>query len=277
MRRSVVFPIVNLIEGMQKVREGNYDQYTTVFSNDEIGQLKAHFNSMLDGLKQREFIKSTFGRFLSPEITRKILEDGSIDLGGEEVEASILFCDICGFTPLSERLSPAEVVALLNGMFSSIVPSIQKEKGVVNKYIGDCIMALFGIPEKIENQAEQSVKAAMGMLRELHYFNQKQRASEQPEVELGIGIHRGNVVAGNIGAQNRLEYTVIGDAVNVAARVESKTRELGCQVLVTDAIYENLGNPMKEGLPWHRFEGIPRKGKSGFITLYGLKSQELKV
>ena len=173
IRSSLTNPIENLVTKMNAAGAGDFSSKAKVFSNDEIGQLRANYNKMLDGLKQRDFIKDTFGKFMSLEIAKEILEHGKIDLGGEEVEATVLFSDIRNFTSMSEKLSAREVVDFLNNFFSHIVDPILKNNGVVNKYIGDCVMALFGVPKKISNHADMAVLAALGMWEALVVYNEE--------------------------------------------------------------------------------------------------------
>lgn len=162
------------------------------------------------------------------------------------------------------------MVSLLNEMFAEIVDPINEEGGVVNKYIGDCIMALFGIPLSTPDHSERAVKAALGMLEKMKSFNENRLANGKKEVSIGIGIHSGELVCGNIGAPHRMEYTVIGDTVNVAARVESKTRELDCNLLISSQFYEGLSDDLKKSQSSKKFENIEFKGNSGNSVVYGL-------
>jgi|GEM_PF-1975373 len=189
LRKSVITPLTMLVDRMKEVKRGNYEQHTTVYSNDEIGQLKSHFNEMLDGLKQREFMRDTFGKFLSPEISRKILEDQAINLGGEEAEATVLFLDIEKFTSLSESMTPTEVVSFLNSLFSELYEPIARNSGVINKYIGDCMMVLFGVPEKIPDHRDRAVQASIEMLQSLKQWNAKENRPTTEPLRIGIGIH----------------------------------------------------------------------------------------
>jgi adenylate cyclase len=233
----------------------------------KIGQLKTHFNQMLDGLIQREFIKDTFGRYMSEEISESIIESGKIELGGEEVQASVLFCDIRGFTTLSESMNASEIVNLLNELFSHIVKPISQSGGVVNKYIGDCIMALFGVPKKNQEHPLCALKAALGMRKALLEFNSKQLEAGLPQVNLGIGIHTGPLVAGNIGAQERMEYTVIGDTVNVASRIESMTKEYACELLVSEELWNQIPDSFQETLKTEVITNATLKGKQKQLNL----------
>ena len=238
-RFSFVRPLDLLIEKMNLVKDGDYNQHTTVFSNDEIGQLKSRFNEMLDGLKQREFMRDTFGKYLSPEISKKILENQTLELGGEEVEATVLFMDIEKFTSLSETLHATQVVSLLNSLFSDLHKPIVKNSGVVNKYIGDSMMVLFGVPEKTSDHRQKAVLASLQML-----------------------------------SRDRMEYTVIGDVVNVAARIESHTRKLQSALLISEEVYKGLSEELLESVAFKKTENIQVKGRSQTLTLYSLDEEQ---
>lgn len=270
LRRSLSNPLNQLITRMEEVKSGRYDNLSTVYTNDEIGQLKGNFNEMVVGLKEREFIKDTFGRFMSVEISRKILGEGGIALGGEEVEATVLFSDIRDFTAMSEKMGPSEVVAFLNEFFSFLVGPILENRGVINKYIGDCVMALFGVPDKTENHAEMAVRAALGMRRALEEFNALRSSRGEPPVRIGIGIHTGKLVSGNIGARERMEYTVIGDTVNVASRIESQTKLLGACILVSREVLDRIPPSLAGELPFEKCPAISVKGKTEPLELYRL-------
>lgn len=273
-RFSFVRPLDLLIEKMNLVKDGDYNQHTTVFSNDEIGQLKSRFNEMLDGLKQREFMRDTFGKYLSPEISKKILENQTLELGGEEVEATVLFMDIEKFTSLSETLHATQVVSLLNSLFSDLHKPIVKNSGVVNKYIGDSMMVLFGVPEKTSDHRQKAVLASLQMLSALKQWNETSDHPNQLPIRIGIGIHTGNVVAGNIGARDRMEYTVIGDVVNVAARIESHTRKLQSALLISEEVYKGLSEELLESVAFKKTENIQVKGRSQTLTLYSLDEEQ---
>ncbi|PKK89449.1 MAG: hypothetical protein CVV64_14310 [Candidatus Wallbacteria bacterium HGW-Wallbacteria-1] len=270
MRKSLARPLETLISRMEGVRDGDYNTLTTVFLNDEMGRLKAHFNEMVLGLRQREFIRDTFGRYVSEEITREILEGGKIELGGEKVTATVLFSDIRNFTAMSENMEADEVVAFLNELFSHIVKPIHSNGGVVNKYIGDCVMALFGVPAGKCDHGERAIRAALGMRAALEDFNAVRLARGDSEVKIGIGIHTGQLVAGNIGALDRMEYTVIGDTVNVASRIESMTKELGVQILYSSNTQETLSAQFAEEIGGKSLKEVLVKGRQASLQLFTL-------
>jgi adenylate cyclase len=166
------------------------------------------------------------------------LLEGKVSLGGQSLPVTVLFSDIRGFTSISEQMDPQRVVALLNEYFTEMVDIVMNEGGVVDKYIGDAIMAIFGAPVPKPDDAVNAVRAAVKMRRALADLNERLVARGQPALRTGIGIHTGEVVAGNIGSERRMEYTVIGDAVNLASRLESSTKELGTDVLISEDTYE---------------------------------------
>lgn len=256
-------PLVAMKKSTGQIRSGNYDIKTPVLSNDEVGNLAEGLNEMAEGLKEKEFIKDTFGKMVDPSV-RDYLLQGNLNLGGEIREATVLFSDIRGFTTLSEKMRPDEVVHLLNRYFDKISSCIQEEGGLVSKYIGDAVMAVFGVPIPLENHSLAALKAALKMRVALHSLNQELRSEGLPEIRSGTGIHTGYVLAGNIGSPNRMEYTVIGDAVNLASRIEELCKEFGCDLIISEAISERLGG----GLRTRYLETVRVRGKEESVRLF---------
>lgn len=191
--------------------------------------------------EQKDQISDQFGSYVSAEVRDDILS-GNINFGGDEVEVTILFADIRNFTSLSERHAPAEVVTMLNQYFTEMVRAITQHGGTVNKFIGDAIMAVFGAPRRLDNHAESAILAAREMLARLDAHNYLQSAKGEPTFDIGIGLSSGPVIAGNIGADSRKEYTVIGDAVNLAARHEGLTKHYGASIVIDEAVKQRLRN-----------------------------------
>jgi len=265
LRKNFIVPINNLVRRMGRVSKGDFKCKTSVLYVDEIGQLKGHFNSMLDGLVEREKIKDTFGKFISFEIAEKLLKEKKVNLMGEEIEATILFSDIRNFTPLGEKLGASGLVEFLNLYFSHIVKPIHEHNGVINKFIGDAVMAVFSPIFGNAGHEESAVRSALGMRRALETFN---ALNKYPPVKFGVGIHRGKLVAGNIGTEERMEYTFIGDNVNIASRIESENKTFNSDILISEQVFAALGDEMKSGLKLEKCDRVHVKGREGELTLY---------
>ena len=264
-RYNVQAPVSALVGRMKAVAAGDFSCKTTVLYNDELGQLKGHFNMMLDGLVERDHIKDTFGRYVSMEIAEKIMKSGKVNLAGEEIQATVLFSDIRGFTPLSEKMPAPELIKFLNDYFSHITVPIADNKGVINKFIGDAVMAIFSPVFGVEDHKEAALRAAIGMTEALKAFNAQ---GKHPEVNFGVGIHSGGLVAGNVGTEARLEYTVLGDTVNVASRIETQTKAAGTQILVSQAVMDGVDKSRFPGVNFVECEPVVMKGKSSAMVLY---------
>lgn len=268
--RTVGFPAGQLESRMREVSEGRLDVRARVFGVDTFGALATHFNEMVEGLQQRERIREIFGRYVTRQVADEILS-GRVPLGGQRTTATVLFADIRGFTRLSEELDPEEVVALLNEYLGAMVTCVLDGGGVVDKYIGDAIMALFGVPVSSgspELDAQAAVRCAVKMSAALDELNARRVAAGGTPVELGIGVHTGEVVAGNIGIPERMEYTVIGDTVNLCARIEGLTRDLGVRVLLSKRCVEHLEGSQAVRL----VETVNVKGRAQPVTVYTLAS-----
>ncbi len=256
-------PIHPLVSSMLKVRGGDLDQKVTVTTSDEIGFMTSTFNFMVDGLRERDRIKDTFQRYVTQQVADKILSGKEqVQLTGEKREATIMFSDIRGFTSMSESLKPEQVVSLLNEYLSLMIDVIFRYEGTLDKFIGDGIMAIFGAPIAHSNDPERAVRTALEMQTNMNKLNQRREARGERPIYIGIGINSGEVVAGNIGSSKRMEYTCIGDHVNLAARVESQTT--AGQVLISENTYVKVQHLVEvRELPPTRV-----KGKEQLVTLY---------
>jgi len=221
-------PINLLLHSCEQIGRGDYLK-TPVVSNDEIGHLMHQFNGMVEGLRDREFIRDTFGKYMTREVVAEILNKNR-KLEAEQRIVTILFTDIENYTTITEGLSPVEVERLLNEYFTVIVGIIREHKGIVNKYIGDAVLAIFNAPVNDPDHARHAVQAALEIQRETG----EQKFGNGILLKTRIGINTGNVVVGNIGSADRLEYTVIGSEVNVASRLESLNKGLEPQILSSD-------------------------------------------
>ncbi|HSA23002.1 MAG TPA: adenylate/guanylate cyclase domain-containing protein, partial [Myxococcota bacterium] len=225
-------PIQAVAAAMQKVAGGDLEQELAVDRRDEIGVLARAFNVMTQGLRERERIGRTFARYVSDKVAKRVLqEEDELELHGELRQVTVLFMDIRGFTAVSEFLHPRQVVALLNDYFAIIVDIILRNDGMVNKFIGDSIMAIYGAPTAVDLPEFRAVLTAVEIQQAVGEYNFQRQREGKPLVNFGIGIHSGEAIAGNIGSAQRMEYTVIGRDVNLAQRIESSARE--GQVLVS--------------------------------------------
>src|SRR3954452_848158 len=248
---SVARPVNDLREAAERVGRGELDVRVPVVSVDETGALARSFNAMVDGLRERERIREAFGTNVDRDVAEHILREGT-SLAGEEVEVTMLFLDIRNFTGFAERSSAPDVVATLNRLFELIVPVIHEQGGNVDKFVGDGLLAVFGAPRRQADHADRALRAALAIARAVH--------EDGPEgLEVGIGLNFGPVVAGNVGGAGRLEFSVIGDAVNVAARVESATRQTGDVILLAENVKRLLRDQAVELEPR---ADVPLKGKS---------------
>jgi adenylate cyclase len=220
----------------------------------------------VDQLKEREYLRETFGKYVSIEIARQLMKSGKINLGGENISATVMFCDIRNFTPLSERLSAGELIDFLNNYFAYVTPPIMANRGVINKFMGDAVMAVYTPALGSAAHADDAVLSAVEMAGALKKFNAS-GGMPQP-VRFGIGIHTGLLVAGNVGTMARLEYTVIGDVVNAASRLESKTKDLAADILISGAVYDALSPRVKSLFGFESLGSMTFKGKSTTVPVY---------
>ena len=213
-------------------------------------------------------INDAFGKAVDPDVRDYIL-GGHVTLGGETRDVTVMFCDIRSFTAMSENMPPKQVVSMLNYYFTSLSQCISKHNGIINKYIGDAIMAIFGAPVPSDNNAIEAYEAAQDMRRALVKINEKLTAKGYPEIRFGIGIHSGPVLAGNIGATKRMEYTVIGDTVNTASRVESLCKEYKTDLLITESTADRLGEYLgANGGSLRLVDEAKIRGKEERVKLY---------
>jgi adenylate cyclase len=236
LARSLARPVQRLAEHTRRIAAGDYETRLDLRRRDELGQLADSFNAMSSGLAERDRVRDLLDKNVSPEVAAQLVRQGAA-LGGEEREVTILFCDLRGFTSLSEGLPPRALVTLLNRYLDRMSSAIEAEGGVIDKYIGDEIMALFGAPVAAPDSADRAVRAALAMREALAGFNRELAAEGRPPLAFGVGINTAHVVAGNIGSHRRLNYSVIGDGVNLAARLQTLTRrpEFAADILISES------------------------------------------
>jgi adenylate cyclase len=252
--RSVAEPLQRLRDAFADIEEGNLDVEVPVFDATEVGYASASFNRMAAGLREREKLRDLFGRQVGADVARQALEEG-VTLGGEEREAAALFVDIIGSTTFAADRKPTEVVEALNRFFEVVVNATQAHGGLVNKFVGDAALCIFGAPLQTDDAAGAALAAAREMRAGL----------ERGELDAAIGVAAGTVVAGNVGTADRYEYTVIGDPVNEAARLTELAKERDGRVLASEAAIEAAGED--ERAHWELGEAVQLRGRSAETRL----------
>ncbi|MBI3297264.1 MAG: HAMP domain-containing protein [Elusimicrobia bacterium] len=270
--QGVTAPMEALAAVTRRLVLGDYDARVSVGRRDEVGQLAEAFNSMIDGLREKERIRSVLRKAVSKEIADELLKKGPIELGGEERTVTVLFSDIRGFTTISEGLPPKELVSQLNAYFKRMARAIEPHRGVIDKFVGDAIMALFGVPLSGPDDAAGAQRAALAMLAALAELNVERRAAGQPDWRIGVGLNSGAVVAGTLGSEERWSYTVIGDAVNLASRLEGLTKHYGAGVVVSRATRDAAAGA---DFLYRSLDLVRVKGKHEAIEVFELLGEEL--
>lgn len=264
-------PVGELTEAAHRIEQGDFDVRLNLAGSNEFEQLGTTFNYMAVGLKEREREKDIFGRVVSPEVREKLLA-GQLQLGGETCWVAVVFSDIRGFSTLSERMAPQEVVSLLNEYMSEMSQAIRPWGGYINNFIGDAIVAVFGAPVARPDVEACAVGAALAMREGLHRLNQRRRERGEMEINSGIGISTGEAVAGQIGSIERLLYTVIGDAVNLASRLETMTKDFPDNpILVNGPTAEALQG--RSDLQLTSLGQMPIKGRVGTIEVFSVEAK----
>ncbi|HXJ83315.1 MAG TPA: adenylate/guanylate cyclase domain-containing protein [Candidatus Methylomirabilis sp.] len=265
--RQLTRPIRALTAGVTRVAGGDLSRALPVRSRDELGRLTRAFNQMLEGLRQRDFIRSAFGRYVSPEVAQQLLESPEgLRFGGEKRVVTVLMSDLRGYTRFAEQGDPARVMDVLNEYLAWMTEIIVQHGGTINEFIGDAVFAVFGAPLAHPDHAERAAACALGMQRAMADLNREHAATGLPRFEMGIGVNTGEAVVGNIGSEQRAKYAVVGSAVNIAARVEGAT--VGGQVFITTTTYDAIKNLADVSEPM----AVEMKGLSEPLRLYELRA-----
>nr|WP_090345863.1 adenylate/guanylate cyclase domain-containing protein [Mycolicibacterium malmesburyense] len=254
-------PIRDLDEGTKRVAAGDYSQRLPVVQDDDLGALTASFNRMQAGLAERQRLQTAFGTYVDPTLAARLLEQGDDVFTGERREVTVMFVDVRDFTPFAEAAPAEDVVARLNALFEIVVPAVVDSGGHVNKFLGDGALAVFGAPNDVAEHADAAVNAAVLIHRLV-------TERFKGELRIGIGINTGVVIASTIGGAGKLEFTLIGDAVNVAARVEQLTKTTDDAILLTDHTVDALAS-RPPGLVDRGAHAL--KGKSAPTVVFGLE------
>lgn len=237
--RSIQKPLQSLGEFAHRIGEGDLTARLSLGGRDVAGRLATTLNDMADGLQERDRVKEVFGRYIATQVSDKILK-GEVNLGGESRYVTILFSDIRNFTATAEQMTPAQVVTFLNDYFSEMVEAVFEQNGMLDKFIGDGLMAVFGVFDNAGDHPRRAVLAALRMKALLGKINGERSVAGKPPIAIGIGIHSDEVVVGNIGSRRRLEFTVVGDGVNVSSRLQGLNKEFGTTILVSETTFEAL-------------------------------------
>jgi adenylate cyclase len=253
-------PIRELAEGTERVAAGDYSQRLPAVQDDDLGVLAASFNRMQAGLAERQRLQAAFGTYVDPALAARLLQQGDDVFTGERRQVTVMFVDIRDFTPFAEANTAEDTVARLNALFEIVVPAVVEAGGHVNKFLGDGALTVFGAPDDLADHADAAVTAALL----IHRLVAERFGAA---LRIGIGINTGLVIAGTIGAGGKLEFTLIGDTVNVAARVEQLTKTTGDAILLTDNCVDALVPP-RSGLIDRGLHEL--KGKSAAVRIFGL-------
>lgn len=253
---GIAAPLQAMVAAMRRVLAGDFAQQLSLRRGDEIGFLARAFNEMVAGLAERERIKDTFGRYVSRDVAEAVLS-GSLPLEGERRDVTILFQDVRGFTTIAERTEPRRLVRVVNQLFTEMVAAVESRGGVIRQFTGDGVMALFGAPVEHDDDPERAVRAALDMVARLPALNAQLESEGLPTLRIGVGIHTGDVVAGRMGPDARSEYSVVGDAPNLASRIEGLTKEMQTDILVSGVTAARLG----PGFHLGRRAVLPVRGK----------------
>jgi class 3 adenylate cyclase/CHASE3 domain sensor protein len=275
--RLLVRSIQNLVKGTKELEEGDLDVEVAVTSKDEIGLLTGSFNSMVGELRLKERIKETFGKYMDPRIVGNLLEHPEFsEPGGERREMSVLFVDLKGFTSISEKLSPNDLVKMINNYFTHMTKAISDNKGVVDKYMGDAVMAYWGEPfTEPGEHAELACKAALAALQELDKFRAdvaKELGDEAEglDIDLRIGVSSGDMIVGTVGSTAQKNFTVMGDPVNLGSRLEGASKAYGTHILISDRTRELAG----DSIVTREIDLIRVKGKEKPTRIFELIADE---
>lgn len=242
--RMVVGPRAKIIQELSsaavQVAQGNYKLMDPPWGDDEISHLVRSFNTMVDGLRERDFLSNTFGRYVDPEVAREILRrPEAIRLGGEKRAVAILIADLRGFTPLAESLSPERTLLVLNRLFGFLIQVIQRHRGIIVDFFGDSVLAFFDPPEgSLREAVARAVRCALEMQVGMETLNERNRGDGLPDLQMGVGVHAGEVIVGNIGSESRAKYGIVGSAVNFTQRIQSVAA--GGQIVVSQAVHAHM-------------------------------------
>ncbi|HCY86460.1 MAG TPA: hypothetical protein DHV36_15095 [Desulfobacteraceae bacterium] len=269
--RSISHPLTIMLKAMKSVRDGDYNTRVQVVSNDEIGILGDAFNRMIQGLADRRRVRDAFGRYVDPRIRDEILS-GNIPLDGAYKHVTVMFADLRDFTPLTATLDPKQVVSLLNGYFKEMSAAIKAHNGLILQFLGDEIYAVFGAPVADPDHPLHAVRAALDMDAALARLNRGLEQCGRTRLAHGIGIHTGQVLAANIGSPERLSYLLVGETVNLASRLQAKTRDMNVDILLSEDTAACIPDDLSGITPVPFDEPVSIKGFTEPVHIFTLGS-----
>lgn len=229
-----------LLSAIQQVNSGQLDVTLPISDdNKELADLALAFNQMVEGLQERDRMRHSLGRIMDPKIAEILIKENP-KVGGLRREATIMFCDIRNYTSLCEQMSVDELQEFLNEYWKGTVEIIMEQEGTIDKFHGDGVCVVFGAPALHEDDAVRAVRTAWRLVQNVEILNLRRESQRKTPINIGVGIHLGEVIAGNIGSERRMDYTVVGDVVNVAARIEELNKKFGTKILISDSVYEKV-------------------------------------
>lgn len=268
--RATSRPLIQMAAVARGVGQGNLDQQAIETSGGEIGEMGRAINAMISGLKQRNLLKETFSRYTAPNVVEEVLRRGGVQLGGVKSVATIFFSDLAGFTALSEKTPPEALVGLLNEYFDAMTKVILGSEGTLDKYIGDAILAFWGHPIAHDDDATRSCRAALEQFAQLQRLCDKWETEGRPRLDMRIGIETGEVIVGDVGSELKLNYTVLGDTVNFASRLEAVNKIYGTHILIGETTRRLAG----EAIEAREIDFLAVAGKSQPVRVYELLAMQ---
>lgn len=263
----VTRPLLALRAAVEEIGKGNLEVKVRADSKDEFGAVARAVNSMAEGLRERETVKSAFARYVSHQVLDTVLHSGALpEVKGVRRKVTVLFADIRGFSTMAEGMRPEEVVQLLNEYFEKMVQVVFRNQGTLDKFLGDGLMVIFGAPQEDPYQEEHALQTALEMQEQIRLLCEKWKTEGRTPIRIGIGINSGTAIVGNIGSSRRMEYTAIGDTVNLASRLESATKELGAGILLSEYTY----NAVRGAFQTTNRGTIQIKGRRDPVQVYAL-------
>ena len=282
---NVRSPLGKIIDALVAISGGDLSTRIHMKRSDELGLMGHHIDRMAEQLQEREFLRETFGRYVSEDVAKELLARNSeSSMNGEERVVTVLFCDMEGYSSLSEKMPPGHIVEMLNQYLSAMTDIVYQHHGCIIEFIGDAVFAVFGAPRYIPDHAEQAVHCAMAMHKSLQQLNNSLQEAgitrywkdkSKSELRIRIGIHTGHVIAGNLGSATRMKYAVIGDTVNVASRLEALNKDLGTYTLISRDVYTQLPEELANQLTERGEQSI--KGREQSISVYTFKDSKPKL